>query len=108
MPLCSRNTSGFLGKLTLFMSIFHVPSKALWAAASIGINRAPNVRKKNIFFMTHLHWFEPGFPFLPLGYDPIYTRCLARFTYVISKWWTVGLKTLFAAASAPQNVVAGA
>jgi hypothetical protein len=45
------------------MSIFHVPSKALCAAARIGINRAAAATKKNSFlknsfFITNPHQFE--------------------------------------------------
>src|SRR6266481_489802 len=58
MPFCSRNTCGFLEKSTLFMSIFHTPSKALCAAASLGIDRAANATRKNSFFIANLHWFE--------------------------------------------------
>src|SRR5260370_21082088 len=58
MLFCSRNTSGFLEKSTLFISIFHVPSKTLCAAAGIGIDRAANTKSKNSLFIESLHEFE--------------------------------------------------
>jgi len=58
MPFCSRSASGFLGKSTFFMSIFHVPSKTLWAVAGIGINRAAGTKSKNSLFIASLHGFE--------------------------------------------------
>src|ERR1039458_7272705 len=63
MPLCSRNTSGCLGKLTLFISIFQVPSKTPCAFVSTGIDRAASTTRKDNFFIENLHQFEPEFPF---------------------------------------------
>src|SRR5438445_12913615 len=58
MPFCSTRTSGFLEKLTLFMSTFHVPSKTLCAVAGLGINRAAGTKSKHSLFIASLHGVE--------------------------------------------------
>src|SRR5260370_12320075 len=54
MPFRRRNTRGFFEKWTWFLSIFHVASKALCAAASVGTNRAASTTKNESRFIASL------------------------------------------------------
>jgi hypothetical protein len=59
MPFCSRYTSGFVDNSALLISIFHVPSKALWASAKTGVSNNVSDAARKSFFIGILPPFEP-------------------------------------------------